>query len=187
MGTKSLAYLYCKLYLRAFRPPRIPRFGKNVMVPSSADNAAAVRVASQWVVFACGDHLFGLPLDRTREILPPRSITRLPGCGAEVAGLVGIRGRVVTVFDFGAMLGSTASAQREDHRILVVFVNGKRVAVLVDEIIAVLRESGGVLPLDTDALRPYDIERDDVLGVGALGESPFLALDPDRILGRLLV
>jgi purine-binding chemotaxis protein CheW len=156
------------------------------MVPSSADNAAAVTASSQWVVFACGDHLFGLPLRQTREILPPRNITRLPGCGPEVAGLVGIRGRVVTVFDFGVILGTTPAAQNLDHRMLVVFVKDKRVAVLVDEIIAVSRESGGVLPLDTDALRPYDIERDDVLGVGALGESPFLALDPDRILGRLL-
>jgi purine-binding chemotaxis protein CheW len=156
------------------------------MVPDSAANAAATSAVSQWVVFACGDHLFGLPLDRTREILPPRSITRLPGCGPEVAGLVGIRGRVVTVFDFGVILGAAPAAQRPDHRMLVVFVNGKRVAVLVDEIIAVSRESSGVLPLDTEALRTYDIERDDVFGVGAMGELPFLALDPDRILGRLL-
>ena len=156
------------------------------MVPSSALNAAAVSAASQWVVFACGDHFFGLPLDRTREILPPRPITRLPGCGAEVAGLAGIRGRVVTVFDFGVLLTGTPSAQRAEHRMLVVVVADKRVAVLVDEIIAVSRESAGVLPLDSDALRPYDITRDDVLGVGALGDQPFLALDPERILGRLL-
>ena len=69
---------------------------------------------------------------------------------------------------------------------LVVVIEGKRVAVLVDEIMAVSRDTTGVLPLDSDALRPYDIERDDVLGVGALDEQPFLALDPDRILGRLL-
>lgn len=156
------------------------------MVPSSAADVAAIPAASQWVVFACGDHLFGLPLDRTREILPPRPITRLPGCGPEVAGLVGIRGRVVTVFDLGVILGRSPSAQRQDHRMLIVMIAGKRVAVLVDEIIAVSRDSSGVLPLDSDALRPYDIDRDDVLGIGALNEQPFLALDPERILGRLL-
>jgi purine-binding chemotaxis protein CheW len=156
------------------------------MVPSSATDAVAANAISQWVVFACGDHLFGLPLDRTREILPPRPITRLPGCGPEVAGLVGIRGRVVTVFDLGVILEKSASAQRPDHRMLVVVVEGKRVAVLVDEIVAVSRDSSGVLPLNSDALRPYDIERDDVLGVGALDEKPFLAIDPDRILGRML-
>lgn len=156
------------------------------MVPSSAENVAALNAASQWVVFACGDHFFGLPLDRTREILPPRPITRLPGCGPEVAGLVGIRGRVVTVFDLGVILDRRPSAARADHRMLVVVIGGKRVAVLVDEIVAVSRDTSGVLPLDSDALRPYDIERDDVFGIGALDEQPFLALDPDRILGRLL-
>jgi purine-binding chemotaxis protein CheW len=71
------------------------------MVSSHAADEAVASGLSQWVVFNCGDHRFGLPLDRTREILPPRSCTRLPGCGPEVAGLVGIRGRVLTVFDFG--------------------------------------------------------------------------------------
>lgn len=109
------------------------------MVPSSALNAAALTAASQWVVFACGDHLFGLPLDRTREILPPRPVTRLPGCGPEVAGLAGIRGRVVTVFDFGVLLVGKPSAQHAEHRMLVVVVAGKRLAVLVDEIDQYLR------------------------------------------------
>lgn len=156
------------------------------MVPSSAPDAAAVSAASQWVVFACNDHLFGLPLHRTREILPPRPITRLPGCGLEVAGLAGIRGRVITVFDFGVLLTGRAAAPNDDHRMLVVVVGGKRVAVLVDEILAVSRDTQGVLPLDANALRPYDIDRDDVIGVGAHDEQPFLALDPDRILARLL-
>jgi chemotaxis signal transduction protein len=156
------------------------------MVLSSALNAAAITAASRWVVFACGGHLFGLPLHRTREILPPRPLTRLPGCGPEVAGLAGIRGRVVTVFDFGVRLTGAASGAQPEHRLLVVVVAGKRVAVLVDEIVAVTRESEGVMPLDADSLRPYDIDRTDVVGIGVHEEQPFLALDPDRILAPLL-
>lgn len=156
------------------------------MMPTSGDPAAAVSAVTQWVVFACGEHRFGLPLDRSREILPPRPLTRLPGCGPEVAGLVGIRGRVLTVFDFGVLLTGRPAAHNPDHRMLVVVVAGKRVAVLVDEIIAVSRESSGVLPLDANALRPYDMDRDDVLGIGAHDGEPFLAIDPERLLGRLL-
>jgi purine-binding chemotaxis protein CheW len=156
------------------------------MVPNPAAEGVATSAASQWVVFACGEHWFGLPLERTREILPPRAITRLPGCGPEVCGLVGIRGRVVTVFDFGVVIGGESSVAKPDHRMLVMFVLGRRIAAVVDEIIAVSRDVGSVLPLDSDALRPYDIDRDDLIGIGALGDRPFLALDPDRILGRLL-
>lgn len=156
------------------------------MVPSSAAERASTTAVSQWVVFACGEYWFGLPLERTREILPPRPITRLPGCGPEVCGLVGIRGRVVTVFDFGVIIGGQSALQNPEHRMLVLIVRGRRVAALVDEIIAVSRETSGVLPLVGDALRPYDVDRDDLVGIGALGDRPFLALDPDRILGRLL-
>lgn len=156
------------------------------MVRNPGAEGVIASAASQWVVFACGEHWFGLPLDRTREILPPRAITRLPGCGPEVCGLVGIRGRVVTVFDFGIVIGGESSAAKPDHRMLVLIVQGRRIAAVVDEIVAVSREVSGVLPLDGDALRPYDIDRDDLVGIGALGDRPFLALDPDRILGRLL-
>lgn len=156
------------------------------MAASPAAERAQASAASQWVVFSCGDYWFGLPLDRTREILPPRAITRLPGCGPEVCGLVGIRGRVVTVFDFGVIIGGESALLKQDHRMLVLFVQGRRVAAVVDEIIAVSRESTGVLPLTGDALRPYDIDRDDLVGIGALDGRPFIALDPDRILGRLL-
>ena len=156
------------------------------MVPNAAAGRASASAVSQWVVFACGEYWFGLPLDRTREILPPRPITRLPGCGPEVCGLVGIRGRIVTVFDFGVIIGGESALGKPDHRMLVLFVQGRRVAAVVDEIIAVSRESTGVLPLLGDALRPYDIDRDDLVGIGALDDRPFLALDPDRILGRLL-
>ncbi|MGQ0814670.1 MAG: chemotaxis protein CheW [Gemmatimonadota bacterium] len=157
------------------------------MVPSPAAERVPASAASQWVVFSCGDYCFGLPLDRTREILPPRPITRLPGCGPEVCGLVGIRGRIVTVFDFGVIIGGRSALEHADHRMLVLFVQGRRIAAVVDAIIAVSREATGVMPLIGDALRPYDIERDDLVGIGALDDRPFLALDPDRILGRLLM
>jgi purine-binding chemotaxis protein CheW len=146
-----------------------------------------VAAPSQWVVFSCGEFWFGLPLDRTREILPPRAITRLPGTGPEVCGLVGIRGRIVTVFDFGVVIGGESSVAKPDHRMLVLFVQGRRVAAVVDEIIAVSREMSDILPLQGESLRPYDVDRDDLVGIGALGDRPFLALDPDKILGRLLI
>jgi chemotaxis signal transduction protein len=156
------------------------------MVPSSAEDGVVTSDASQWVVFACGEQWFGLPLDVSREILTPRPMTRLPGCGPEVCGLVGIRGRVHTVFDFGIILGGRSALQAPDYRMLVLVVAGRRVAVIVDEIIAVSRDPGEVQPLN-DALPHAGHDRDDFVGTCVFGDRSFLALDPDRILGRLLM
>jgi len=156
------------------------------MVPSSAEDGVVTSDASQWVVFACGEHWFGLPLEISREILTPRPMTRLPGCGPAVCGLVGIRGRVHTVFDFGIILGSRSALAAPDYRLLVLVVADRRVAVVVDEIIAVSREPAQILPLADALPGTGNADRADFVGTGVFGDRSFLALDPERILGRLL-
>ena len=154
------------------------------MAPNPDVNGVVSHAATQWVVVACGSEGYGLPLDRSREIIPPRPLTRLPGCGPYVGGLVGIRGHVHTVFDFGAILRAQSSLLTADHRLVVLVVDGRRVAAVVDEVIAVCREPVPVTPLN-GAGPPPNIKKDDVIGVGVHDGRSFLALDPDRILGRL--
>lgn len=154
------------------------------MVPSSAEDGAHIREASQWVVFACGNQWFGLPLEYSREILTPRTLTRLPGCGPEVCGLVGIRGRVHTVFDFGVILHGRSALETPDYRMLVLAVGGRRVAVVVDDIVAVSRETAKLEPFAEAP--PPGIESADIVGTAMLDGRSFLVLDPVRILGRLL-
>lgn len=153
---------------------------------SVARETTATDAAPEWVVFACDGHRFGLPLGRVREVLEPRPVTRLPGCGPAVCGLVGVRGRIITTFDFGAALSLRPASSLPGHR-LILLEHGERVfALAVDSIVAVARAAAADLPLTADALRTLDIERDDLLGIGAYGDLPFLAVDPDRLLGRLL-
>ncbi len=153
---------------------------------SVARETTAEEAAQEWVVFACDGHRFALPLGRVREILEPRPFTRLPGCGPSVCGLVGVRGRVITTFDFGAAVAVRPATAAPDHR-LILLEHGERVfALAVDGIVAVARAAAAELPLRADTLRALDIERDDLLGIGAFGDQPFLAVDPDRLLARLL-
>ncbi len=153
---------------------------------SLARKATAAQAAPEWVVFACDGHRFGVPLSSVREVLDPRPFTRLPGCTAAVSGLIGVRGRVVTTFDFGAVLSLRPSATQENHRVILV-EHGERVfALVVDGIVAVARAAAAELPLGADALRALDIQRDDLIGIGAFGDEPFLAVDPGRVLARLL-
>lgn len=151
-----------------------------------AAERAAYLAAPQWVVFACDGHWFAFPIARVREILPARTFTRLPGCGPEVCGLIGLRGRILTVLDFGAALGLRPSAQVTDHR-LVLLEHGERVlGMAVDAMVAVTRLAAHELSMSGDTLRSFDIERDEIIGVGALDGRPFTAVDPDAILARLL-
>lgn len=146
---------------------------------------APLAVAPRWVVFACDGHRFGIPLSRVREIVSPRPYTRLPGCGPAVSGLIGLRGRVVTVFDFGALLSLAPAAEAADHRVILLEREDRLIGLAVDSIVAVAGAEAQ-LPIDADMLRALDIEQEHVLGVGTFGERPFVVVDPERVLRPLL-
>ena len=152
----------------------------------AAAERAAYLAAPQWVVFACQEHWFAFPITRVREVLPARPSTVLPGCGPEVCGLIGLRGRIVTVFDFGAMLGLRPSGEQPDHRLILLEHGDRVVGMAVDAMVAVTRLAARDLSLPADVLRSFDIEREDLIGVGSLDGRPFTAVDPAVLLDRLL-
>ncbi|MFO7259609.1 MAG: chemotaxis protein CheW [bacterium] len=138
------------------------------------------------VLFTCGGHLFALPLTAVREVLDPRPLTRLPGCGPEVAGLVNLRGRVLTVFDLGGVLGLGHSCVRGDHHLLHLAHDERLVAFAVDRVLGVKRAAVDELSIDAEALSALDIDPDGVIGIGAHDGAPFVLLDPDHLFRRLL-
>lgn len=153
---------------------------------AAAAERAAYLAAPQWVVFSCDEHWLAFPITRVREILPPRGFTRLPGCGPEVCGLVGLRGRIVTVLDLGAILGLRPAAALEDHRMVLLEHEGRVVGMAVDAMVAVTRTTARDLSLGRETRVIFDIERDEVIGVGSLEGRPFTAIDPEPVIRRML-
>jgi chemotaxis signal transduction protein len=145
----------------------------NIAVVAEAGTHAPA--ALTWVVFFCDDRRFGVPLDRVCEIISPRPFTRLPGAGPEVCGLAGVRGRVVTVFDMGAVLGLRSAATLPDHRLLLMDLGARRIGAAVEDVIDIA---------------PAHVEREEgvagVVGRGRMQDADFTALDPQVLLGRLL-
>lgn len=95
------------------------------------------RTAPEWLIIVCSGERYAIPLRQIREILVPQPFTRLPGCGPEVCGLVGLRGRILTVFDVGAALGLHPARLEAGHRLLLLEAGGGLVAGVVDEVVAV--------------------------------------------------
>jgi purine-binding chemotaxis protein CheW len=136
----------------------------------------------QWVLFICDGQPFGFPLERVTEIMTPRPVTRLPGAVPAVCGLVGVRGHVVTAIDLRAVLGGRAAAARTDDRLLLVDLGPRRVAVLVDDVLAI--EPAALQPANGEAAA--GVPADALLGTGMADAGPFIAMDPAALLGRLL-
>jgi purine-binding chemotaxis protein CheW len=152
----------------------------------AADEGATVEAAPQWVVFACDAHRFAVPLERIREIIAPPGYTRLPGCGPEVCGLIALRGRIITVLDFAAASGFAPAAAHRNHALLLLEDGERLVGIAVEEVLGVTGNGPEGLALHGDVLRALDATRDDVLGIGEFEGLPFMAVDPDALIARLL-
>ena len=69
---------------------------------------------TEYVTALIGGQLFGLPISRVQDVFMPQRLTRVPLSSAEIAGVLNLRGRIVTVVDMRARLGCprTTTASR---------------------------------------------------------------------------
>jgi chemotaxis signal transduction protein len=149
---------------------------------SAVDDAAPdPAIQTRWVVFVCAKERFGFPLSEVREIVPPRPFTRLPGAPRAVCGLVGLRGRAVTVIDAGLVLGLDAASESEDHRLLLLEVEGRAVALAVEAVSAI-----ATARVEASRAGPGGRLAAAVLGTGQVEDAAFVALAPAALLGQLL-
>lgn len=144
-----------------------------VSIPDSA--------TGQLLVFRLADRRYGVTLDAVREIVPFRRPTRLPGGGAHVAGLLNVRGTIVTVLDLGARLGAGAAA-RAGGSVVLVEHGSKVVGVAVDEVLDVQRVADVEIETDAAELIPGGAVR----ALGRLGGEVVGILDIQDIISQVL-
>jgi purine-binding chemotaxis protein CheW len=64
---------------------------------------------TDYVTFTTAGQLFGLPIEYVQDVFAPANITRIPLAGREIAGVLNLRGRIVTVIDLANRLQLDAS------------------------------------------------------------------------------
>ena len=64
----------------------------------------------EYVTAMIGGQLFGLPISRVQDVFVPERLTRVPLAAPEIAGLLNLRGRIVTVIDMRRRLDLRGAA-----------------------------------------------------------------------------
>lgn len=108
------------------------------MTEDRADADSRPDPAIRYVAVTCGSKRALISVDRLKEVITPQSLTPVPGSGPEVCGLVGLRGRVVTVFDLGVLLGAPPLDLGLDYRVLVVEVGDSTIGLAVAEVVTMV-------------------------------------------------
>lgn len=151
-----------------------------------AGDAPPTGDVERMALLVVGEHRFAVPIERIREIIPARPYTPLPGSASHVAGLINLRGRIVTVVDLGARLGLAPATAAPDHGVVIVEHAGRLVGLAVGEVSRIVDVDVDALADAAQAMRALAVDRAYLRGVGETNGEVFVAVDPDRIIEPVL-
>jgi purine-binding chemotaxis protein CheW len=134
-----------------------------------------------YVTATIGGQRFGLPISRVQDVFVAHGITPVPLADAEVAGLINMRGRIVTILEMRRLLGLGLDEPYQSSMAIGVSRHGESYGLLVDEV-------GDVLTLPDAAREPAPANLDRQLagataGVYRLDDGLMMVLDVDRVVG----
>jgi purine-binding chemotaxis protein CheW len=134
----------------------------------------------EYVTAEIGGELIGMPILRVQDVFIPEGPTRVPLAPAEIAGVLNLRGRIVTLIDMRRCLGLAPGDTGKAPLAIGVETRGESYGLLIDAI-------GEVLRLDHDAREPNPVNLDPRLarvsaGIHRLNDRLLMVIDVDRVL-----
>jgi purine-binding chemotaxis protein CheW len=144
------------------------------------DTVSTSDSVTEYVTATIGDQLFGMPISRVQDVFIPERMTRVPLAPPEVAGLINLRGRIVTAIDMRRRLGLPAPAAGAARMAIEIECKGEFYGLLIDTI-------GEVLKLAATGRESNPVNLDEGLarvaaGVYRLDGKLMVVLDVDRVL-----
>lgn len=138
----------------------------------------------QYVTIYISDQLFGLQISRVHDVFVPESMTRVPLSRPEVAGVLNLRGRIVTAIDMRRRLGLKPLADVENLMAIGIEFKEESYGLIIDsvgEVLDLSEASKEAVPSNLDP-RWADI----AAGVHRLDNNLMVILDVDRVLGDMV-
>ena len=135
---------------------------------------------TEYVTAMIGGQLFGLPISRVQDVFIPELMTRVPLASSDVAGVLNLRGRIVTAIDMRSRLGLPKRDTGRPPMAVGVDLRGESYGLLIDQI-------GEVLRLSEDGKEDNPVNLDPRMaklagGVHRLDGQLMVVLDVDRVL-----
>ena len=143
--------------------------------------APAMPATSQLATFWLDGDLYGVEVEHVQEVLRSQGITRVPLAPPAVAGLINLRGQVVTAIELRERLGRKPRPEGQEPVVIVIRLHGEAVSVLVDSIADVVDVDVRDFEAPPDTLD--GIARQLIRGAYKLSGQLLLALDVNRAVG----
>ncbi len=136
----------------------------------------------KYMTFKSGNEYFGLKIQYVNEIIQFQSITAIPETEDYIKGLINLRGKVIPVIDVRLRFKQEPFEYNDRTCIIVINVKSTVVGLIVEKIAEVVEiKEENILPPPTIG-RVDKAHHKYVYGIGKVGDTVKLLLDPDKLL-----
>ncbi len=138
---------------------------------------------TQYVTVYIADQLFGLPIGRVHDVFMPDAMTPVPLSSSEIAGVLNLRGRIVTAIDMRQKLHLPHAEDGSNRMAVGIDYKGESYGLIIDRV-------GEVLNLPMGEREPNPVNLDPrwaaiSAGVHRLEGTLMVILDVDSVLHSL--
>lgn len=154
--------------------------------PSSPSAPVATLASSgKYLTFQVGGEHYGIPVDRTREIIRVSTITGVPQMPEHVKGVINLRGRIVPVVDLRIRFGLANPEIHERTCIIVVQITNaagstSALGLMVDAVEEVVSLAAADMEPPPEVVARHDASH--ITGMAKIKGSLKTLLDLDRLL-----
>lgn len=135
-------------------------------------------MSTQLATFRLDNQVYGVDVAGVQEVLRSQARTRVPLAPPAIAGLINLRGQVLTAIELREQLGLAPRPDGVEPMVVVIRVAGDPVALLVDSIGAVVNVEADQFEDPPDTLTGPG--RELILGAYKLDDHLLLSLDVHR-------
>ncbi|MBW7858416.1 MAG: purine-binding chemotaxis protein CheW [Leptonema sp. (in: Bacteria)] len=137
-------------------------------------------MSREFLTWYVGEQIYGLDLERCKEVEKNLRLTSVPYSKSHIAGIVNLRGDVVTVIDLRKLLRKETTAYPEVLQIIRLKSNHSQIALIaeqIDDILTIDEKQLEAAGAHLDEEESYFIEH-----VVITKKGPLLILDSNRLI-----
>jgi len=108
----------------------------------------------EYITVYIENQLFGLPVLSVQDVFMPQSITHVPLANADIAGVLNLRGRIVTAINMRRRLGLPEHGEGQNTMAVGIESNGEFYGLIIDSVGDVIDLNDSTLEANPSNLDP---------------------------------
>lgn len=136
---------------------------------------------TQYILFSIENQGFCINVDEIQDVMDTPKMTRIPLCTSEIAGLLNLRGRIVTAMDMAVTLSlRTSHDPKKSAMAIIVDTESDLYSLLVDHVGEIISIAPGDIESKSNAVDPR--WKNFAVGIYKYGDELIVILNTQKLL-----